>query len=293
MASLIVPLGLAIAFCFGTSDYLSKALTGQVGPYRTTVYTLGLSGLFAIVPSLLLGPPKELTPYDVGLLVAVAVSTYAAFLVMYRGYQKGSIAVVSPIVNSFPIFSVIVAVLVLKVSISSDVLVALGGVIAGILLVSTNLSSFGASSERSITPGVPEGILAALLFAVGFNLLGYADERIGFLLPVIAARLGAAAVGFLAARPMKEELGPPRGRALRRVVAMGALEAGGLLSFSFALSSSSTIGPLPILTTLAGMGVVFTVGYATYFLREKLELNHALGIGMLIAGVTALLYLTA
>ena len=293
MTSAVVALGVAVAFCFGTSDYLSKGLTGQVGSYRTTVYTLALSGLFVAGPSLLLGVPKALTLEDVGLLVGVALSTYAAFFLMYTGYRKGNIAVVSPIVNSFPVFSVVFAVLVLKVSVSSDVLVAIGGVIAGILLVSTNFSALGASKVRKFTPGLPEGILAAFFFAVGFTLLGYADVTMGYLLPVVSARLGAASVGFLAGITLKQELRPPRGRSLQRVLAMGAFEAGGLLCFSLALISSATIGVLPIITTLAGMGVVFTVGYATYFYREKVELNYALGIGMLIASVTALLYLTA
>ena len=105
--------------------------------------------------------------------------------------------------------------------------------------------------------------------------------------------MGAASIGFAAGFPLKQDLSPFGGSALRRVVAMGALEAGGLLSFSLALISSSTLGGLPIITTLAGMGVVFTVGYATVLLREKVELNYAVGIGLLIASVAALLYLTA
>jgi drug/metabolite transporter (DMT)-like permease len=292
MAASVVLLGLALAFCFGTSDYLSKGLTGMVGSYKTTVYTLGLSGLFVAVPSLLLGT-KTLTYSSIAVLAAIALVTYAAFLMMYRGYQKGNIAVVSPTVNSFPIFSVVFAVFVLKVQISAEVLLALGGVIAGILLVSTNLSALTASRGRSLTPGVPEGLVAALLFAVGFTLLGYAVETIGFGLPVVAARLGAAAFGFAASVPLRQDVKPFGGKALRRVVAMGLLEAGGLMAFNLALISASSIGGLPIVTTLAGTGVVFTVGFAVVFLREKIEPNYAIGIVTLIASVAALLYLTA
>jgi len=292
MTSVVVLFGLAVAFCFGTSDYLSKGLTGQVGSYRTTIYTLALSGAFVAAPSLLLGAPKPLTYFGAALLVLVALSTFVAFVIMYRGYQRGNISVVSPTVNSFPVFSVIFAVLVLKVDVSNDLLVALGGVIAGIVLVSTNLSSLREKGRR-VTPGVPEAIIAAFFFAVGFTLLGYADKTVGYLLPVLSARLGAAAVGFLVGGPLKQDMRPFGGPPLRRVVAMGALEACGLLSFSLALISSEDLGGLPIVTTLAGMGVVFTVGYATAFLREKIELNYALGIGLLIASVAALLYLTA
>ncbi len=292
MASIAVVLGLLIAFCFGTSDFLSKGLAGRVGPYRTAIYTLTTSGIFVIVPSLLFGIPKTPSLSDGALLVLVAVSTFAAFFFMYRGYQRGNLSVISPTVNSFPIFSVLFAVTILKVSVSYQVLLALGGIILGILLVSTNVSATG-GSRRSITPGVPDAILAAFFFAMGFTSLGYADETMGYLLPVVSARLGAASVGFLIGLSTKQDVRPFGGRPLLRVLAMGALEAGGLLAFSLALFYSSTIGALPIITTLSGMGVVFTVGFAALFLRERAELSYAVGIAILIASVAALLYLTA
>jgi drug/metabolite transporter (DMT)-like permease len=293
MVSVAVIFGLVIALCFGTADFLSKGLTKEVGSYRTTVYTLTMSGIFVIVPSLFFGLPNALSLSDVGLLALVALSTFAAFFFMYRGYQRGNLSVVSPTVNSFPIFSVAFAVVILKVSVSAQVMLALAGVIAGIILVSTNISAMGASRGRSITPGVPDAILAAFFFALGFTTMGYADEKIGYLLPVVSARFGAASIGFLVGASLKKDMRPFGGRPLLRVSAMGALEAGGLLAFSLALFYSSTIGALPIVTTLSGMGVVITVGLALIFLKEKVEPNYAVGIAILTVSVGALLYLTA
>jgi len=293
MVSAAIILGLALAFCFGTSDFLSKGMTGKVGFYRTAVYTLATSGAIATVPLLLLGMPKPPSLSGVAVLVLISASTFVAFLFMYRGYQKGHLSVVSPIVNSFPIFSVLFAVFVLRIDLSYEVLLALGGVIFGILLVSTDFSALGSSSGRSLTPGVLEAILAAFFFAVGFTSLGYAEETVGYLLPVMAARLGAASVGLLAGLALKQDLRPIAGRPLLRLLTMGTLEASGLLAFTLALFYSSSIAVLPITTTLAGMGVVFTVGFALIFLKERLRPNFALGILVLIASVATLLYFTA
>jgi len=293
MVSAAIILGLALAFCFGTSDFLSKGMTGKVGFYRTAVYTLATSGAIATVPLLLLGMPKPPSLSGVAVLVLISASTFVAFLFMYRGYQKGHLSVVSPIVNSFPIFSVLFAVFVLRIDLSYEVLLALGGVIFGILLVSTDFSALGSSSGRSLTPGVLEAILAAFFFAVGFTSLGYAEETVGYLLPVMAARLGAASVGLLAGLALKQDLRPIGGRPLLRLLTMGTLEASGLLAFTLALFYSSSIAVLPITTTLAGMGVVFTVGFALIFLKERLRPNFALGILVLIASVATLLYFTA
>jgi len=293
MISVAIILGLALAFCFGTSDYLSKSLTGSVGFFRTTVYTLATSGALVFVPLLFLGVPRLPSYSGVALLVLISLSTFTAFLFMYRGYQKGHLSVVSPTVNSFPIFSVLFAVFVLKIELSYEVVFALGGVILGILLVSTNVSALGQSRGRSLTPGVPEAILAAFFFAVGFTSLGYAEETVGYLLPVAAARLGAAAVGILAGLALKQDLKPIGGKPFLRLLAMGTLEAGGLLAFTLALFYSSSIAVLPITTTLAGMGVVFTVGYALILLKETVGPNYAVGILILIASVATLLYFTA
>lgn len=293
MVSVAIVLGLALAFCFGTSDFLSKGLTGKVGFYRTTVYTLATSGAIATVPLLLLGVPKPPSLSGWAVLALISMSTFVAFLFMYRGYQKGHLSVVSPIVNSFPIFSVLFAVFVLKIDLSYEVLLALGGVILGILLVSTDLSALGSSRGRSLTPGVPEAILAAFFFAVGFTSLGYAEETVGYLLPVLAARLGAAAVGLLAGLALKQNLKPIGGKPLLRLLAMGTLEASGLLAFTLALLYSSSIAVLPITTTLAGMGVVFTVGFALILMKERVGPNYAVGILVIIASVATLLYFTA
>ena len=45
--------------------------------------------------------------------------------------------------------------------------------------------------------------------------------------------------------------------------------------------------------SLAGMGVVFTVGYALVLLKERVGPNFAVGILILIASVATLLYFTA
>jgi drug/metabolite transporter (DMT)-like permease len=177
------------------------------------------------------------------------------------------------------------------VSISTSVLLALAGVILGILLVSTNFSSLRSSKPIRLTLGLPEAILAAFFFAVAFSSLGYAYETVGYFYPVLAARFGAAFVGLLLGLALKIDLRPFGGKLLPRLLVMGVLEATGILVFSLALFYSS-IAVLPITTTVMGMGVVFTVGFALMFLKERVEPNYAVGALVLIVSVAALLYFT-
>lgn len=292
MISPAVVLGLLVAFCFGTSDFLSKGLSGKVGFYRTTVYTLGLSGVLVFLPALLLGFPKLPSFSDLALLIFISLSTFIAFIFMYRGYHRGNLSIVSPTVNSFPVFSVLISIFILGVSITANVLLALTGVIVGIVLVSTNLSSLKSSRRINLTVGVPEAILASFFFAVTFTSLGYAYETIGYFLPTLAVRLGAALVGIFIGLALKRDLRPFGGRPLLTLLVMGILETAGILFFSLALFYSS-ISVLPITTTLMGMGVVFTVGFALVFLKERVDASYAAGVLVLVASVAALLYFTA
>jgi uncharacterized membrane protein len=109
----------------------------------------------------------------------------------------------------------------------------------------------------------------------------------------MAARIGAATVGTFAGFALKQDLSPFGGRALLRLLAMAGLEAGGILALSLALFYSSTIVVLPITITLGGVGAAFTVGFALIFLKERVELNYAVGVMVLIASVVAVLYFTA
>jgi len=292
LVSSAIILGLAVAFCFGTSDFLSKGLSGKIGFYRTTVYTLALSGALVILPALFFGTPRQPSFGDAALLGLISACAFVGFLCMYRGYQKGHLSVISPTVNSFPVFSVLISIFILNVSVSTNVLLALTGVIIGILLVSTNLSSLRSSGRIGLTAGVPEAVLASFFFAVTYSTLGYAYVTIGYFFPMLAMRLGAATVGVLAGIALKQALGPFGGRPLLKLSVMGVLETAGILFFSLAILYSS-ISALPITTTLMGMGVVFTVGLALVFLRERVEASYAAGVLILIVSVAALLYLTA
>jgi uncharacterized membrane protein len=65
-----------------------------------------------------------------------------------------------------------------------------------------------------------------------------------------------------------------------------------VILFSLGAIISSTPDAVPILATFGGMSAAFTVCFAIAFLHERLELNHAVGVVVLIAGVVLLLYLT-
>jgi drug/metabolite transporter (DMT)-like permease len=287
--------GFMISLSFGTSDFLSKGVTARISAYKITVYILALSGVITLFPGLFLKSSFSVTLPSVLLLVFIAVTTCLSFVALYRAYSKGMLSLTAPIANSYPAFSTLLSVLLIGASFSLGSIAALITVVAGIFLVSTSFSDlrtrlFGRGN--ALAPGVGSAIVAALFFGASWTAFGYASQTFGFLLPAIAIRLGAAAVGFGLAPIFKQDVRPVFVGSLPRLSIMAGLEAAGAILFSVAAIAASSPDAIPILSTFSGISAAFTVCLAIVFLKERLELNHILGIIMLIGGVVVLLYLT-
>src|SRR5271157_6481272 len=89
MPYLPVLLGLSTAFCWGTSDYLSRSQSEKVGHYNTVVYMHLVTLLFLLLLMPLLAPSPSLTPPSAVVLVASGVVNFFAFVYLYRAFHKG------------------------------------------------------------------------------------------------------------------------------------------------------------------------------------------------------------
>ena len=295
MNTLPLLLGLALAFAFGTSDYLSKGVATKIGSYRTTIYVLALSGVGSLLPAALLRSSFGVTPFFGAVLVLLAVATFLAFAALYRAYRIGMLSLASPIANAYPAFSVVISVAFLGVRFSAGAILALVVIIAGIVLISTSLSDVRRrilTRHQPAAPGLGSALLAAVLFGVSWTTFGYASEHLGFLLPSLAVRLGAAAVGLALVPVLRPDLGPTSGRWIPTILLMAILETVGVVIFSLGVVAVPSPGTVPILATFGGMAAAVTVTYAIVILKERLEINHIVGVVSLVAGVVALLYLT-
>jgi drug/metabolite transporter (DMT)-like permease len=295
MNFILIGLGVLLAFSFGTSDFLSKDVTAKVGAYKTTVYILALSGIGTLFPGLFLKSSVAFSPWSILLLVFIAAATYLSFAALYRAYSKGMLSLTAPIVNSYPAFSVVLSVLLIGASFSLEAIAALAVVILGIALVSTNISDLRKllfARGGMLAPGVGSAIVASVFFGASWTAFGYASQTFGYLLPAIAVRFGAAAVGFGLAPILKEDVRPAFGKSFPRLLVMAILETVGVVLFSLGAILSSSPDAVPILATFGGVSAAFTVCFAIIFLHERPQINHAIGVAVLIAGVVLLLYLT-
>lgn len=295
MVYLPILLGALTAFCWGTSDYLSRRSSQKVGYYRTTVYMHVMSIVILVLLLPVLRPALSTTPTLTLILVVVSVVNFFAFIFLYRGFHRGIVSVVAPIAYSYPAITTVLAVVLLGAVLTETKVLALTGIMFGVILISTRFSELrGYAHGRGLlkfTPGVRSAALSATSFGAAYVGLGFVTPLVGYFLPVLYLRGLGGALGFMLAPALKQSVRPNRHSITPVIAVMGILETAGLLSFNLGVSFGSS--SLPIVAALSGMGGAFATAYAMIFLRERLELNQIGGIILSLIGVFSLLYLTS
>jgi drug/metabolite transporter (DMT)-like permease len=286
-------LGLTTAFCWGTSDYLSKRQSEKVGHYNTVVYMHLTTLLVLLVLLPILTPSISITVLAGTVLMVAGILNFFAFTYLYRAFHRGVVSVVAPIAYTYPAFTAIFSVMLLGLVLSATRAVALGCIIAGVVLLSTRFSDLrwhhGAKTLPALTAGVGSAVVSSLLFGIVYVGVGFVTPIVGYVLPVVFLRGIGSAAGFLAAPLFHETVRPTRDSFSRTILIMGALEAIGFLSFNYGLSLG--VGSLPVVAALSGMGGAVASSYALFFLHERLERNQLVGLGFSLVGVFILLYL--
>ncbi len=288
-----VLLGLATAFCWGTSDYLSRSQSQKVGHYNTVVY-MHLTTLIILVALLpLLNPAPSLSPLPVGALIVSGVLNFFAFIYLYRAFHRGVVSVVAPVAYTYPAVTVVLSVAFLGVVLAPSRVVSIALILAGVMLLSTRFSELSryrrGEGLPNLTAGIGSAVASSLLFGAVYIGVGYATPFVGFVLPVVFLRGAGTVVGFVAAPLLHEDVRPARAYFSKVLLLMAALEALGFLAFNYGLSLGRD--SLPAVAALSGMGGAVATSYAFVFLKERLEKNQLIGVGLAMVGVFALLYL--
>lgn len=284
--------GLVAAFCWGTADYLSRSQSEKLGYYRTVLYShiVTLAIVLALVP--LVDPVLVLAAPPVLALAAAGFLNLAAFILLYRAFHRGVVSVVAPVAYTYPAITSVLSVVILGTMISSGEVLAIGGVIIGVILLSTRFSELRApvgGQLSSLTAGVGSALGSSFIFGGVYVVIGYAAPLVSLTIPVIMLRVVAISAGFALAPALKQDARPSREAFSATIIIMGVLEAAGFLAFTYGLLSVS--GALPIVAAIGGMGGAVAASYGLVFLKERLEPNQIVGVVLALAGVFTLLYL--
>lgn len=190
-----IVLGVTVALLWGSTEGMSAFAARRIGALRTTVFSQ-LAGLLtvAILSTFIPRIWEAFTPLTILMGACSGLLASVGYYSFYRGLAIGPVTLVSAISSGSSTVTLLLAVLLLRESLSLGTLIALGLILLGIIRASTNLGelrSISSLRSKSWVRG-SSGVKWALLTVVAFGAMDFSvglSARIaGWFLPVLFMR---------------------------------------------------------------------------------------------------------
>ncbi|WP_170352104.1 DMT family transporter [Ruegeria atlantica] len=270
-------LGLLAALCWGFHDFAVRYVSQSVSVIAALMAVLVAGALlqFGLVAIWVGFAP--MSAKAVSYAVVAGGFYLLAGLSMYAAFQRGPVRLVAPLVASYPVLSVTIAIL-RGSEVSIWQWLAILAIGAGVSIVSTRTDD--STEYPAAGPTIAFSILAAIGFAATFALGQYAAELGDEFTVSLIGRLTAIPVLAAIAVASRKSLWPGK-RALPLLCLMGVLDAvailcvvsaGGLPNAQYASVAASIFGLL-------------TVVLAWAILREEMAFFQWLGCIIAFVGI--------
>ena len=271
--------GLLAALSWGTTDVFIMGLTRRVGTPRALVYTQ-LGCLLAICLLLL---AQHQTPASDSrlwlLLLGCGICHVAGMLLMYRAFEIGTLALVSPIGSGFAVITALLALASGECPAASALFGALL-LCGGVILVTRSKSD-----QKATMAGVPQAIGSAVAFGAMFWGLGFVTPHMGPVWPLLVLRLMAlsSAILMFLMQKRRATLEPitDKGRIWPLTLGVVATDTIAWIAFNVGVGSDYTT----IVTALASLYSAVTVVLAWGLFRERLAPNQWTGVAVIFLGI--------
>jgi drug/metabolite transporter (DMT)-like permease len=302
-------LGLSAALFWGTADFLVRYSTRNIGTYRTLFYMqfIGLAclSIFLVASGEFAHLAAHISWQWWILAILTALLNVISALALYRSFEIGVLAIVSPIAASSTALTVVLAIISGEM-ISRARGLGIAAVLIGVVLAATHFTPLSDTKEidattRStlnptriyanlgllrrgqLTSGVGWALVAAVCYGIDFWLLGiYITPVFGGIMPVWIIRSTTICALALFAMPARQSLRWPPRRAWWLIIPIGILDTMAFLSVAIGYTTDQ----VSVVSVLASLFSAVTVLLAWIFLHEKLQWSQWLGIAIIFLGVS-------
>jgi drug/metabolite transporter (DMT)-like permease len=280
--------GLGGMLGWGFADFFAKKTIDRIGEITSLVWAHGLAAgalllylLFAVLAHGSEGFPGHTAEWLE--VVGFGVLQAAVYILVYKGFAKGKLAILHPIFSSYAGIAALISIIALGEVLSTGLAVALAVIFAGIILSSVDADHLKLGKLKFVgEPGV-NVILAATVLAAIWTVYWaqvVADENWKIFASLMYVSM--AITMYVYARWQKESLKVSDGSMWKYVVGIGAGEILAYTSISYGFSYSSHVS---IIALLSGSASVPAVLLAYLFLKERLTQFQTFAVLVIIAGI--------
>lgn len=273
--------GLGAAFGWGVSDFLAARAVRTFGVTITIIYLqlIGISSFGVLLWLLGEAPRGSLATW--GVLFGISfINSFGAFFI-YRAFNQGIVSIVAPIVSSFGVVTLALAVLF---SGEEPTQIAITGAlvtVAGVVLVSAVSRNGSDAAGRSAWAGVPSALGAMLSFGVFLWAVDFVVPEVGVFWPVMVGKVTDVLIALVLLVLRPRPFVRPSAGLWWRIAVVSTLNTVGFLSFNIGV----TVADAAIVSPISSLASPVTILLAWLFFRERLSRVQWLGVVTILIGV--------
>ncbi len=284
--------GLGGMLGWGLADFFAKKTIDQIGDIATLVWAhlFGAIIFILIALSLLMTHRQQIViPADLGswaLLALFGAVQAIVYLLVYRGFGKGQVALLNPVFASFSGLTAILSILFFRETVTASRIVGLIIIFIGIFLISVDVRALRTKQiSFAHVPGLKEIALATILAALWTifwdQFISGQDWRSYALLMYFFM----TAVLLIYALVSRTKLSVAKTEAWKFLVLIGLCETIAYLAISLGYSETSLTS---VVVLLSGAFSLPTIVLARYFLNERTTAIQTVGTLVIVLGIILL-----
>jgi transporter family protein len=293
--------GLVAMLCWGIADFIQALNIKKIGSLKNMFF----SNIIGIIPTIIAfiyflaqGSIHIDMVSFILLFFAGVLDTFGVYNFM-KSFEKGEIAIVTPISASYSVLTVILAFLFLGESLPFLKIASIVLIVIGIFFVSTDLKKI---KHLHTVKGVKESIIALVAWGIYFFIMGVVSKRLldynllNFGMSTLDAKISIAINLFFFTSLINGILMIILSFFKEKIKDTTALKEKNILIFMIvnfflytiawiAVNYGIAMDLVSLVTPVSSLYPALTVLLALFILKEKLVLNQKIGIVVVLAGI--------
>jgi drug/metabolite transporter (DMT)-like permease len=269
--------GFASMFAWGVGDMLARYASVRMGSPSVALGVMALGIAPPLLAALLRDSPwSALVSGDFAILAVLSAVLFSlAYVVFYRGMERGLVSVVSAVSAGYLVVTTILLAIFFDEVIGPVKWLLIFVILAGIVLISARGRSGAAIS------GVWYGLAAMMFMGVAFTLWKPMVEDVGPFLAVVSVRLlSTFFLGIYLTVRRVAWFSFKKGTALL-VIGAGVLDSLGFVAFNLGIE----LNPVSLIIPIAAAYPAVTMVLARVLLKERMTRVQMAGMGTVLGGV--------
>lgn len=276
--------GLSGMLCWGLADFLTKKSIDKIGNLKTLLWSQLIGAIPIIIYLFFNFQIPQLNLQILFPVLLFGVFVVLVYLLLFQGFNKGKVSVISPIYSCYAAVSILVSWIIFHEAILQLTWIGLGIIFFGIILAAFNYQDFKEVDFeiKNLGKGVPETLLAMLIFGFWLPLWDKFLENKNWIFYVLLVRIVIVLTTFIIYSIKKPNKKIEDKKIWTWLILIGLFDSIASIFLAWGLSSTKLTS---IVTILVAAAPIPTIILARIFLKEKLSLTQKIGVILVLIGL--------